>query len=170
MTCEEYKEQISAFTDGELSPGESKPLFEHLPGCPDCRTFLGVLMKVRKVAAAEEIPFPEGFDERILSGIEGKRISSVSVKPSRSPLWGRRLSWSPGFAAAAIILALAVGGVVGSFLNLQRSQDVSSPAQVRLAEQGRQPAAVLIIYSLPEVQSTGIIPAKYERVQSDTVY
>ena len=170
MTCEEYKEQISLFTDGELLPGEFKPLFEHLPGCADCRAFLGVLMKVRKVATAEEIPFPEELDERIFSRIDEKGISPVSVRPGRSSLWGRRLSWSTGFAAAAIILALVVGGVVGSFLSGQRSQDITSPTQVRLAEQGHRPAAVLIIYSLPEIQSTGIVPAKYERVQSDTIF
>ena len=170
MTCEEYKEQISLFTDGELSPGEFKPLFEHLPECPDCRAFMGVLMKVRKAAAAEEIPFPEELDERIFSGIDEKRFSAVPAKAGGWSLWGRRFSWSPGFAAAAILLALVVGGVAGSFLSGQRSQDISSPAQVRLAEQGRQPAAVLIIYSLPEIQSTGFIPAKYERVRSDTIY
>jgi anti-sigma factor RsiW len=170
MTCEEYKEQISAFLDGELPDNQAGRVFEHLPTCSDCRAFLSVLMKVRKAVAAEEVPWPEALDERILSEIGRRKTSSVSVRSRRTPLWARRFSWSPGFAAAAIILAFLLGGVIGSFLPARPVQELSSPLQVHVAEQARQPAAVLIIYSLPEIQTTGFVPAKYERVRSDTIY
>ncbi len=170
MTCDEQKERISAFLDGELPENRASEMFEHLPGCPDCRAFLGLMMKVRKSVAAEELPWPEALDERILSGIERQKTPPVLVRSGWFPFWSRRISWSFGFAGAAIVLAFLLGGLLGSVLPPWRGQELPIPIQTRIAEEPRRPAAVLIIYSLPEIQSTGFIPAKYQQVQSDTMY
>ena len=170
MTCEEYEEQLSAFVDGEVPLPESVQVFAHLAECGDCRMFLGALMKVKKSTSEEEIAFPEELDEDIFAAVKQLRPVPVRYNLKQTGFLGRRLSWSFGVAATAVIFAFLVGGALGSFVGIRSVHEVVPTATVKYGEQGRQPAAVLIIYSLPEVQSTGIIPAKYERVQSDTIY
>lgn len=168
MTCDEYTEQVSEFFDGEIAVTRSTGLFDHLSKCANCRLFLDILMKTRKAAVSEEIPFPKELDERVLGRLNRARPDAIHRGAGRSWLAARRFSWSIGFAVAALLMAFLGGGILGSFLNLRGTQPVTPVVSTTYGEQGRQPAAVLIIYSLPEVQSTGFVPLKYHRERPDT--
>src|SRR5687768_3978510 len=91
-------EQLSAYYDGELAPGERRAVESHLPGCADCRS---ALQSWREVAAT-------------LSATE----------PVRAP--SRKLPALVPAGIAALVLFGAGVAVAGPFNEIFRSGNVSA--------------------------------------------
>jgi anti-sigma factor RsiW len=71
VTCKNRREQLSAFTDGELTPAEMAELTEHLVTCPECARYLAELGRLRLALTQA---FPEGevseeFSSRIMKSL-----------------------------------------------------------------------------------------------------
>jgi predicted anti-sigma-YlaC factor YlaD len=97
------KKDLSAYVNGELSPGESSRVAEHLLGCPACRNEFDLIKLGVKMA--EQLPQFTAPDE-LWTELEASR----SLLPERARVGHARSNiWRPQFAAAAcLILFMAV--------------------------------------------------------------
>ena len=114
MCCSDKQEQITSFIDGELSTRDQIELFKHLAACPDCHSFIDVMMRWRDIQKREQINYPVEIDETLLSRLGSLRrtLNSESPRttPVRSTLLKHRVSLpvplAIGAAAAAIITTI----------------------------------------------------------------
>lgn len=100
MNCEQYKDLIQEFHDGEL-PRESEAfLFIHLASCEDCREFLKLLYIADSIIEQEKVSFPYYLDERILR-------KTIPVKmPKR--FFERKLPAYVTYAVTILLIALTI--------------------------------------------------------------
>jgi len=124
ITCDEALDLLEPFVDGELPFAQAEPLRSHLQGCRACAGELALAERIRRELRA--LPQPDCPPEVIERVVRSGRGEVVPF-PAR-----RRSGWRVRIAAAAAVLALAVGG--GSlFFNLQQRPDRPDPAQVAQA-------------------------------------
>lgn len=115
MSCELYREALSADLDGEETPVAEVSMAEHLALCDDCRTFASGITSLRRrtaVRLAEAVP---DLTARILDAARPSpvdqavgRVATAGVPPR--PHWAR-------FALLAVALTqflLALGPVLFS--------------------------------------------------------
>ncbi|MHC5038930.1 MAG: anti-sigma factor family protein [Planctomycetota bacterium] len=102
MRCEELRENLSAWLDGELTPSESAPVEGHLQDCPACQERVKELRALWNLLGADtdQEPTPE-FPARVHRRIREGRTASLR----------RRALFSTAAAAAAVLLFL-IGMVV----------------------------------------------------------
>lgn len=68
MSCDKYKEMISADLDVELNKEEREILEKHLLGCEACRRLAEELQKMRAVAVSSELEnMPNELEKQILA-------------------------------------------------------------------------------------------------------
>jgi anti-sigma factor RsiW len=115
MNCDDYRQFLSAFVDGELGNAESRQLYQHLGACDECWKHYRRIGRLREVLAAE-------------SSAQGAHTESRRLKrPARSFLWidqpperqwlKQRLTVSP----ASFLLSSFVAFLVGMLLMLMLS-------------------------------------------------
>lgn len=67
MSCDKYREMISANLDLELNAEEKKALDAHLQTCADCRKFMEELNDIRNISkSSEQVVIPESLENEIL--------------------------------------------------------------------------------------------------------
>lgn len=86
MNCNEIRNLLSAYSDGELTAAEEKEVKAHLDGCADCQKQLARLSVLHKALRTMEAPpVPEGLCDRVLAAAtappakKGKVISLSRV-------------------------------------------------------------------------------------------
>lgn len=119
--CEEMKEALSAYADGELQADERETLEAHLAGCSNCKTALQATIAIerRLRALCAEERAPEGLWDKVSDSISDASVEDVETVTKtghfqqidhevagRGPRIGRR-----GMAAlaAGVVLALGAG-------------------------------------------------------------
>jgi anti-sigma factor RsiW len=112
MRCEEVRNRLGAFIDGESDIVEGGRIQQHLEQCSGCREELAALREVGSLLAEERIPaMPGGFRSKVLVAAEqalegrGKQESGPFLD---LPTWWRQARPALRVAAAAA-LALGVG-------------------------------------------------------------
>src|ERR1700681_1390200 len=98
MACEQWRDKLDAYADGELDPTEANAIGRHLPGCVSCAA--DVLQRVQmkrsvQMAGKRYAPSAE-FRSRI--------AKSVAAKPRRRPSWYWKILAVP--ALAVMILSI----------------------------------------------------------------
>jgi anti-sigma factor RsiW len=102
MKCEETRELLDAFHDGELQPATSSAVETHLRACPSCSSALAAHEALRdKVRSLGRTPAPEMLAAKIR-----KSLSELDTEARSKGLNIR--SW--GAMAASHFLAIALGG------------------------------------------------------------
>jgi len=107
MGCRDIRETISAFVDGEASPGEAASVREHLASCERCgaleRQMRSVGAGVRQVRGR----VPDRFREEVFS-----RLESEGALPKRKKVFPTAWRWAaiPLAAAAALGFFLLTPG------------------------------------------------------------
>lgn len=115
MDCQTVQDLSIAFLEGELSPGESELVGEHLELCEACAERLALLDEQSDdLAALPPPPDPRldqpGFWDRMDGALAKEAEHALAPPPPPVPLWRRPLQVSPlGLIAYAAALALAVG-------------------------------------------------------------
>jgi anti-sigma factor RsiW len=105
MRCEDIRERLSAFLEGELARDENEQVEEHLAVCDACRDDLaGVEQVMSLLHGLEHEDAPPTFPQRVTAALDAAPAASRSRT---------RLFVSVALAAS---LALAVGLVVGTTL------------------------------------------------------
>ena len=102
MKCEETRELLDAFHDGELQPATRAAVETHLRSCPSCSAALAAHEAVRaKVRALGRTPAPEQLAAKIRKSLTASDAEARS-KASSAPSWRAM--------AASHLLAVALGG------------------------------------------------------------
>ncbi|MDF2629955.1 MAG: hypothetical protein K0R39_3786 [Symbiobacteriaceae bacterium] len=110
MNCDGVSSLLSAYLDGELSPGELLRVEEHLRRCHACADEVDSLRQtVALVASLEEVEVPASFQMQLHQRLValGPPVAAVRRAPA-VPAWQRNVRrW--GLPAAAAAAALAIG-------------------------------------------------------------
>ncbi|MDQ7821231.1 MAG: zf-HC2 domain-containing protein [Candidatus Eremiobacteraeota bacterium] len=85
MPCNDLKEKLSAFLDGELTAGERQTVEEHLATCKACREHANELMEVITVVKGMPAPSPR-------ADFTGSALARIAREEKRVPLIRRLLA------------------------------------------------------------------------------
>ncbi|MFZ5449644.1 MAG: zf-HC2 domain-containing protein [Thermodesulfobacteriota bacterium] len=134
MECQEMRELMSAWLDGELDKAMEAALSAHLNECEACRQEWQKLRALESALGRLAAPAPPGLTEKVLE----------RVKP-------RRRQWVESLAlAACLVLGIALGGTMAqSFYT-----PVSSPAETDVS-------SLEVFQDFPQ-GSLGTIVASYQ--------
>jgi len=112
MNCDNIRDQLSAFFDGELAGDSREQVFQHLQDCESCREVLESYRSLRQAVAefGTSSP-PESVWAAIRSELEEEAPSSPVDQTAVAPRTGlhprsQRPVWAPWLAAAAAVLVL----------------------------------------------------------------
>jgi predicted anti-sigma-YlaC factor YlaD len=132
-----WRERLSEYLDGELSPGERDELDRHLEGCEECRSAVAELRQVVARAQALQDTDPE---QDLWAGIV-ERIGTSPVVHLEEQRRHRRVSFSvPQLLAAGFTLMMISAGAV--WLTLGSRSVHQEVAQIPVTA-ASEPAAVL---------------------------
>lgn len=147
MNCEQYKDLIQEFHDGEL-PRESEAfLFIHLSSCTECREFMKLLNFTVFEIIKEKSVFPELLDDRILRSV-------ASVKAKKNFL-NVEIPAYVKYAFTLILIALLIYSFntsTGQKKELQQMLNVLNEQSRIVKEQNEQ--LQMLMNSLPELRIT----------------
>ncbi len=108
MNCEQTRENLAAFIDGELDDGTATEIQAHLEGCGECRDELEMLRQTAR--ALEGFLEPRAMKESVADSV----LSALASQKGRRRVPLRtRLAWALTGAAAAVFI-LAIFGFLGS--------------------------------------------------------
>ncbi len=120
--CRQYREMVSLFVDTELEQEHEHALLKHLAGCPECQSYLDILMKFKVVKQKDQIEYPSELDSSIFEELKVRKnvyaFGKIDPQPApvRLPLWKRRIAISMPLAAAFMfVLLLGLGSIVYTF-------------------------------------------------------
>jgi anti-sigma factor RsiW len=105
MKCLDWKEKISGYIDGEISPAEVREVEGHLEACESCRALERRMRAVGGGVASIETSVSTDFREKLFA-----RLEAEELLPRRRSLFVFSLRWAalPLAAAAAFGLFLLV--------------------------------------------------------------
>lgn len=127
LHCEEALDWIEPYLDGDLPEDEAARLRGHLAGCPACAAELDLATRIQsELRSLPQLDCPPEVLERVRREGRNDRARVVPFKPRRIV---RTLG--PRLAAAAAVLALAVGGGA-LFLQVQKPSE-PSPEEIAQA-------------------------------------
>lgn len=123
MTCQDIKNRLEKFLDGELPEDEVQSITAHLQSCESCNAQLERIRALDQAVRAEPVkePPPEYWNQ--LSADISKRLANVDMTQSHKKvswteriheiLWPRRISYRVvGLAATAVITIFVIRTVV----------------------------------------------------------
>ncbi|MEA2505403.1 MAG: hypothetical protein QOH48_21 [Actinomycetota bacterium] len=134
LSHEAVKDLIAPYILGAVSPDEERSIRAHVMSCEECMQEAESFSAVTTALplAADPVPLPSGFVERVVTQVHDSRpLSGVDKSRARSP-WYRR--WS-GFQVVATSGLLIVALILGAFLmNERRSLDQRQKALAALLQ------------------------------------
>jgi anti-sigma factor RsiW len=105
MRCDDYRDALGAYVDGELMPEEAESIREHRAACAPCAAEHDEL-----VALSQRLK--DGLERRRAPDVLRARIRSAIVQPDAFEPAGqpRRLPWAGLIAAGLLVAAVSAGG------------------------------------------------------------
>jgi len=154
MNCNEAREDVNLFVDGELYIQRQVELFRHIAVCAPCQSFMDATLRTKAIQRNEQISFPAELDEAVLSRIVSGKIpaQSAAVVQKRNFIWQKRIALPAPYAAAAVLSALLVGYLISGLLGRTAERQIL-PSSLQ-TPQG-QPATVIMIYGMTPVEVYG---------------
>jgi len=113
MECQNIKDKLGAFFDGELTGAEREQVEHHLTGCPACQEELMVLRRLNKVSCEMQVFEP---DEAYWANLPNRITSQLTTRPAATLLesiraisrnWGMMFRLAGAMATAVIIFVVA---------------------------------------------------------------
>jgi anti-sigma factor RsiW len=155
MCCDDRQEQITLFIDGELSTRDQIELFKHLTNCPNCQSFINVMIRTREIQKREQINYSAEIDENLLSRLDSLRQTVNKeiqhTTPTQFAPTRRRITLSIPVAFGAAAATIIIGFLLGGFLY---RGPATSTVTGNIPSQYPQPTAVIFYYSMPPVEVT----------------
>lgn len=116
VSCDRYRDMLTAYLDGELSLRDRADVEKHLENCPACAKLAAGMersLEAMKLVngAQDDFELPPGLPEKIAAKVVDERYS-------KSPV-ARRLAAAMG--VAALITGLAAGYALRPYLSGQRT-------------------------------------------------
>lgn len=126
MECKKYRELISAYVDGMLSPQEQEKLMAHLKVCETCSEEMSALKQMKTLLEQIEEPeLPNEFHEELM-----KRIKQEEKSPT---VHAFKWKWQ---YSSALVATLMVGILGISQIHSLDRQSRSSAEPIAVAEAG----------------------------------
>jgi len=116
MQCENARDLVPLYADGELSEAQAAPLRRHLMDCPTCREHVQGAKALRRwFVPTEAVTVPEGFAARVTAAALASETSDPGVAELVAPRAGaravelelRRFVLRSVAVAAAVLLVLS---------------------------------------------------------------
>ena len=108
-TCEDVREAVSAWLDGELDPQIEAGMLEHTSDCEECRSFLEICRVMSDELTLDEAPLPEtlipGVMRRLAEERQTAEAGAGNVRTGDRRRTYRRIA---AWACAAACLALVI--------------------------------------------------------------
>jgi anti-sigma factor RsiW len=106
VACNEWRDKLDAYVDGELAPAEATTLSAHLRSCAECAAdgLQRVQMKRAVQIAGKRYEPSAELRNKITKSIEAKSRRGISAK------WKFALIPALGLLAAVLVLTLYLGG------------------------------------------------------------
>jgi len=149
-SCEEIREMLVDYADGQLSPNKSNEVAEHLAKCQHCQKMLEALQKSLELA---EVVWEDGLEET-----KEIRISILGKT--------RKIRWSRYAAVAAGILLVVTTSVVWRVLVRPAKKEISfAEIERRITESGsaaRLLAATELLTEYPDAKA--IVKEQYRYI------
>jgi len=149
-SCEDIREMLVDYADGQLSQSESNKVAEHLGKCKNCRRMLDLLQRSLELAG---VIWEDGLAE---------------TKEIRIPIPGKagRIRWPRYAAVAAGVLLVLTTSIVWRALVKSTQKEVSfAEIERRITESGsaaRLLAAAELLAEYPDAQS--IVKEQYRYI------
>ncbi len=126
MNCDEARDLIGPFADGELGASERRIVERHIGECAGCRSELAALeaLSVRLRGTAARPALPADLETRIRAALAAEERQVLPAPSRRDPRLGRR-------AIGTHLAALVAGGALAASVLLIAGR----PAAPDLAEQ-----------------------------------
>lgn len=87
MRCDEVRELITIFLEGELDKESSELVKAHIDSCEKCKTLMEDSIRIiHTLRTIESLPVPERLVDEILNATTGKR-KKISLFPLFQPQW-----------------------------------------------------------------------------------
>lgn len=132
MPCDEMRDRLSPYLEGELGDSERKALEAHLGECADCAALLAVLREsVASLRAMPEADPPASLARKIQQAVSEKAAEQSRPRTA----WG--WTWMPAFAAAASFLVM-----IGLIAYLDRSAETPVMIAAKVEQDAPRPAPV----------------------------
>lgn len=131
MSCEETKNQLHAYLDGELDVVRSVEFEEHLKGCPACSRAHQEYQSLRAAMARPSLRFevPRGLERNVLSAV--REAARAETRPAWQWTWNWKWPvWLAPFAAAALVMVVSSHLWIQHLTENQKTQEIIS-AHVR---------------------------------------
>jgi hypothetical protein len=137
LTCYDALDLIEPYVDGDLEAAEAGRLKSHLESCPSCAAEWTLAMRIQaELRALPQLDCPPEILERV-------RREGAQVLPFRSPARPRVAGLPFRIAAAAALLALALGGGALFVRSQQQPRQPSAAEVARATQQARFALAYL---------------------------
>jgi len=149
-SCEDIKEMLVDYADGQLSPSESNKIAEHLAKCENCQKMLEALQRSLELTG---VIWADGLEES---------------KEIRVPIQGKakKIHWPRYAAVAAGILLVLTTSLVWRALIRPAEKEISfTEIERRITEAGsaaRLLAATELLAEYPDAQS--IVKEQYRYI------
>ncbi|MBU0742883.1 zf-HC2 domain-containing protein [bacterium] len=150
MRCEDLRDKLTAYLDGELPETESEGCDTHLAACESCADLVAVRRNERdRWRAALRETAPDDLRQEILDGSSPRRTVRFERKHS-----GRRSLWT-AWAAAAVLAVIVLGQVIARLDGSRRpaggADAFSRPGAVALVVDGE------ILGAFTELEEDGLV-------------
>jgi hypothetical protein len=140
FTCDTALDLIEPFVDGDLEEAEADRLRSHLGSCRPCAAELALAERIqRELRALPQLDCPPEIVERVRR--EGAQIAQIL--PFRSPVRPRGAVLPFRIAAAAALLAVALGGGALFIRSQQQPRQPSAAEVARATQEARYALAYL---------------------------
>lgn len=128
MSCEETKNHLHAYLDGELDFVRSLEFEEHLKGCAQCSLARQEYQSLRAAVAEPSLYFqaPRGLERHVRSAVR-KAARAETSRPAWSWTWSWKApTWLVPFAAAALVTVVTLHVWTQHWTEDQKMQEIVS--------------------------------------------
>lgn len=137
-----WSEDVAAYALGALEPGEAAALESHLGGCERCREDLRWLQPAVRTLpeAVEQRQPPPALRESLMAEVRAEARGGAAARSERrrQPRW----RFAAGFAALALLIAVAAGYEIGKDGSQSETSTVVSRQadgiEVKMVQEGKK--------------------------------
>ncbi len=172
MGCEETRNLLDAYLDGETTQSEKESMEAHLAACPACREELKKLDETQakfkqtlKMAAQDADPSPEAWNRLRRRILDENQKAAARVLP-QEPFWqrmmGKHLTWktaTAGMLAVALIVsaAIALPMLTGHSGKLSAAEIALADPAVQAALGGVEPEGISVTENIGSAGTTRVV-------------
>jgi len=137
--CIDYKEQLSAYYDGELSESEALQIKNHINKCDSCSALLEMYKEFSVASETSDIPVPDALKIGVMNRIKAEELYAPAKKSkNKKQIYYTLARYIP--IAACLVVVFFVWSFWGNQLNVRNDAMPQSPQFFGLIEPDEESA------------------------------